>query len=400
MEKTAGSDQGRTRRSVTVLAALMVLQILLPVCVGGQEGPGIRHEEDLPVAALVEVLELELAEVPLTGRVPNLVESPDGRVFVGSSTEILVFEPNGMYRGEIGRRGEGPGEFRSLTGLGMHGDTLWAGDAMSGRLTRFLPDGSLLEIITPPPSVRSVPSLLTLAPDGSVVGNPLSMMMPGSESSPSRAVWWRWGRGEASDAGLAHTLISIDIHNSVMNIEARGGIRPLPQPFVHQELVAVAGTEPYALAARALREEGDGLVVVERLHFDGVRDTAIVVRYDPRRITSEDVDDVVDRMVGALSAARPTAEITRQLRRVIDVPDYHPPLRDLIQGSGGSVWIGREFSGSGRNWLIAQEGAGTVARITLSRDQRPLSPTDGYVWILEPGAFDLPRIVKYRVNAP
>ena len=393
-------ERAQTWRRVTIVTGLFALQILLPVCVGGQQGPGIRHEEDLPVAALVEILELDLAEVPLTGRVPNLVESPDGSVFVGSSTEILVFEPDGTYRGEIGRRGEGPGEFRSLTGLGMHGDTLWAGDAMSGRVTRFRPDGSLLEIITPPPSVRGVPNLLTLAVDGSVVGNPLSMMRPGSSSSLPRTVWWVWSRAEGSEAGVADTLISIEIRNSVMNIDAGGGARPLPQPFVDQESVAVAGTEPYALAARALREEDDGLVVVERLHFDGARDTAIVVRYDPRRITSEDVDDVVDRMGRALSAARPTAEITRQLRRAIDVPDYHPPLRDLVQGSGGSVWIGREFSASGRNWLIAQEGAGTVARITLSRDQRPLSPTDGYVWILEPGAFDLPRIVKYRVNAP
>ncbi len=408
MKKSTGSERIRTRHLGTVVAVPLVLQILVPVSARGQEGRGTRHEDDLPVATLVEVLELDLTEAPIARRVSSLVESPDGTVFVGGSTEVLVFDPDGAYRGEIGRQGDGPGEFRSLTGLGMHGDTLWAGDAMSGRVTRFLPDGSLLEIITPPPAVRGVPSCLTLAADGSVVGNPLSMMSPGASSSSRLTVWWRWDGAEGSDAGVADTLISLDIRNALMDIEARGRTLPLPQPFVEREFVAVAGTEPYALAAHALGEEDDGLIVVERLHFDGARDTAIAVQYRPRRITSEDIDGVVDRMGRVLStpfdapetAARPAPEIARQLRRTIDVPDYHPPLTDLVQGSGGSIWIGRESSASQRNWLIAQEGVGAVARITLADYQRPLSASDGYVWLLEPGAFDLPRIVKYRVDTP
>ena len=408
MKKSTGSERLRTRLQVAVFAVPLVLQVLLPVFARGQEGPESRHEDDLPVATLVEVLELDLTEAPIARRVSSLVESPDGTVFVGGSTEVLVFDPDGAYRGEIGRQGDGPGEFRSLTGLGMHGDTLWAGDAMSGRVTRFLPDGSLLEIITPPPSVRGVPSFLTLAADGSVVGNPLSMMSPGASSSSRLTVWWRWDGAEGSDAGVADTLISLDIRNALMDIEARGRTLPLPQPFVEREFVAVAGTEPYALAAHALGEEDDGLIVVERLHFDGACDTAIAVQYRPRRITSEDIDGVVDRMGRVLStpfdapetAARPAPEIARQLRRTIDVPDYHPPLTDLVQGSGGSIWIGRESSASQRNWLIAQEGVGAVARITLADYQRPLSASDGYVWLLEPGAFDLPRIVKYRVDTP
>ena len=134
---------------MTVVTAPFTLAMLLPAAAVCQEGREIRHEDDLPVATLVEVLELDLSEAPIAGRVSSLVESPDGTVFVGGSTEVLVFDPDGAYRGEIGRQGDGPGEFRSLTGLGMHGDTLWTGDAMSGRVTRFLSDGSLLEIITP-----------------------------------------------------------------------------------------------------------------------------------------------------------------------------------------------------------------------------------------------------------
>ena len=110
---------------------------------------------------------------------------------------------------------------------------------------------------------------------------------------------------------------------------------------------------------------------------------------------------MLSRRPGALvPASRPRLEIARELRRAIRTPEYHPPLTDLVQGTGGSIGIGRESSASRRNWLIAQGGVGAVARITLADYQRPLSASDGYVWLLEPGALDLPRIVKYRLDAP
>ena len=408
MKKIVDKERVRARRRMTAVAVPLVLLILLPVSVRGQEGPESRHEDDLPVATLVEVLELDLSEAPIAGRIPNLVESPDGTVFVGAWTEVLVFDPDGAYRGEIGRQGDGPGEFRSLSGLGMHGDTLWTGDWISGRVTRFLPDGSLLEIITPPPSVRGVPSLLTLAPDGSVVGNPLSFVSPGSPAGSRLAVWWRWRAEEGSGAGVMDTLIATEVRDDMLQVSTGGMMVPRPQPFVEREPVAFGGTESYALAARASAEDEDGFIVVERVQFDGAVDTAVAVRYGPRRITSEDVDRVVDDLGRILSnppgtrdpTSRPRSEIARELRRQIRTPEFHPALTDLVQGSGGSIWIGREAVAFRRHWLIAQEGVGPVAWITLADYQRPLSAGDGYVWLLEPGAFDLRRIVKYRIDIP
>ena len=392
------------------LAVFLVLLVLLPVSTQGQEGREIRHEEELPVATLVEVFELDMTDAPLTGRALHLVEAADGSVFLvgAGTTSVLRFDREGAYQGEIGREGEGPGEFQLVTGLGMHGDTLWAGDAMAGRLTRFLPDGSLLDVITPTSAMRGVPSFLTLALDGSVVGNPLTFMGPGAPSSPRLTVWWRWRAGAGARVGVVDTLIAIEARDDLLQVSTGGMVAPRPQPFVEREPVAFSGTEPYALAARASREDGDGLVVVERRHFGGAVDTAVSVRYRPRRITSEDVDRVVDELGRVLSrrsgatdpASRPHPEIARALRRQIRVPEFHPALTDLVQGAGGSIWIGREAAASRRDWLIAQEGAGPLARISLADYQRPLGATDGYVWLLEPGAFDLPRIVRYRIETP
>ena len=391
---------------VSIVAALLAIQIPAAPALG-QERLEIRHEDDLPVATLEEVFELDLTDAPISRRALHLAELADGRVFVGGATEVLAFDGDGVYQGEIGREGEGPGEFQLLTGLGMHRDTLWAGDAVSGRVSRFLPDGSLLDVITPPPSVRGGPSFLILAADGSVVGNPLSLVRPGAPGSSRLTVWWRWRAEEGSGAGVVDTLIATEVRDDLLQISV-GSMSPRPQPFIEREPVAFGGAESYALAAHASREDDDGLIVVERLHFNGAADTAVAVRYRPRPITSEDVDRVVDELGRMLSrrpgalvpASRPRPEIARELRRAIRTPEYHPPLTDLVQGTGGSIWIGRESSASRRNWLIAQEGVGAVARITLADYQRPLSASDGYVWLLEPGALDLPRIVKYRLDAP
>ena len=394
------------QRSATGLA-LLALCLIPRSAIGTQESAGLRHDEELPVATLAEVFELDMTDAPLTGRARHLVEAPDGSVFLAGAgtTSVLRFDPEGAYRGEIGREGEGPGEFRLVTGLGIHGDTLWVADAVSRRVSRFLPDASLLEAITVPRSVAPMPSFLMFARDGSVVGYPMTFMRPGAPGGSGVTSWWHWPAAEGSEAGAADTLITIET-GAMMNVAVAGRIAPLPQPFAEREPVAFGGTEPYALTVRATREDDDGLIAVERLHFNGERDVAVAVRYRPRRLTPEEVDRVVQRIGRGLSAPvgarepaeRATPEIAARVRDAIHTPDFHPPLTDLFQGTEGAIWIGREATAGRRDWLIAQDGAGPTARINLADYQSPLSAGAGYVWLMEPAAFDLQRIVKYRLE--
>lgn len=113
-----------------------------------------------------------MTDAPLTWARAHLVGAPDGSVFlVGAGTaSALRFDRDGAYQGETGREGEGAGEFQLVTRLGIRGDTLWVADAVPRRVSRFLTDASLLETITVPRSVAPMPSFLTFARDGSVVG--------------------------------------------------------------------------------------------------------------------------------------------------------------------------------------------------------------------------------------
>ncbi len=71
---------------------------------------------------------------------PNLVRLSDGRIVVADldENELLVFDATGHRVGTWGRRGAGPGEFRSLAAIGpAGGDSVWAYDLRSLRTTVF-----------------------------------------------------------------------------------------------------------------------------------------------------------------------------------------------------------------------------------------------------------------------
>ena len=74
----------------------------------------------------------------------------DGAVAVvdRSSAEIRIFDADGRHVRSMGRRGEGPAEFRSVWKLwALPGDTLWAGDYRPWRYNVFTRDGEWVRAV-------------------------------------------------------------------------------------------------------------------------------------------------------------------------------------------------------------------------------------------------------------
>ena len=74
----------------------------------------------------------------------------DGAVAVvdRTSAEIRIFDADGRHVRSMGRRGEGPAEFRSAWKLwALPGDTLWAGDYRPWRYNVFTRDGEWLRAV-------------------------------------------------------------------------------------------------------------------------------------------------------------------------------------------------------------------------------------------------------------
>ena len=113
--------------------------------------------DDLPAGVPLEIEpEAVLSVGVLSGdtlqefdRVRTPFVFPDGRLVVplAGSYDIRIFAPDGGFMERLGGRGEGPGEFVSLSAAWPRGDTIEALDSRARRMTRFLPDGTV-EVIS------------------------------------------------------------------------------------------------------------------------------------------------------------------------------------------------------------------------------------------------------------
>lgn len=109
------------------------------------------------------------APVDISG-VIGAVRLDDGTSVLGEegAARLLYFGADGALKRSVGRRGDGPGEFRLPLFLGRAGDTVWVYDYTQARVTRFDAEGELIDIVnlTPP-----LPSALAFGglPDGSLV---------------------------------------------------------------------------------------------------------------------------------------------------------------------------------------------------------------------------------------
>jgi hypothetical protein len=85
----------------------------------------------------------------LFGSISSVVLAPYGRVVVGDRTNLTVriFDAGGQFLRELGRAGEGPGEFRDVAGVWLTSqETVNVLDLRLRRITRFSIDGDDLSI--------------------------------------------------------------------------------------------------------------------------------------------------------------------------------------------------------------------------------------------------------------
>ena len=146
-------------RLPTLIAAGLVLGT--GACgTGSEEGSAGASLRD---SAGVAIVDNEASDVPFEGGAVHLADlmTPDSsltalpwgvvadpaaeRVYVADATgaRVAVFDASGASVAELGRAGDGPGEFRGVSALTLtRGGTLVALDARRGVLSRWSPDGA------------------------------------------------------------------------------------------------------------------------------------------------------------------------------------------------------------------------------------------------------------------
>jgi hypothetical protein len=363
------------------------------------------HHEDLDAERLQSLVLHEVVRIgsstnPDTGftRVASALWDEDGNIYIVEAAErqIRVYDELGRMRTSIGRRGNGPGEFRSVPRIQVLGDTIWALDRTQQRITLFSRNGRLLEEHAFEPPLVQVPV--------EAVFSGSADMRSGTQVyaaiMPHYALDGRVLSSELIETGGRREAGSVDtgsVRVPRLVFEPSGVIRDSLGWYVRAppHVVAVrtlsAGGKRYVVPPPPLdiplsQLTAVGVITVERTvpskrvaaRFRVTSVTAwgdtvysLAFRYDPLGYPSAVLDSLALSSAWAPWAVpqRPATKVgwweigwqlapegnqqtvaearmaQGRIRARMRYPPFQPPIQELFAGSDGSLWLRREETG-------------------------------------------------------
>jgi hypothetical protein len=300
----------------------------------------------------------------------------DGRLVIANagSFELRFFDARGRLVRSVGRRGDGPGEFRQLTLLrSFSGDSLFTFDGRQLRASVFGPDGELSRSFRMPEAAGFV-VIEDVFPDGGSIAR-VSQGFRSDETST--------GRQRAN----------VDL----LTLDAVGGVvRDLGQ-FPGEESYAlssagsmVVGPLVFGATLQAVAL-GDAVLVgisdeseLRRFGRSGARTAISLPPLGFRRLpaTDDDFRLAVDRYLEDFPPdARPI-----ERRRFDDMPrlDSLPLFAGLRVDASGRAWVLRESHPDDvrRFWTVLDASGVPLARARTPDSGRVLEIGSGYVVVL------------------
>ncbi|UCF20105.1 MAG: hypothetical protein JSU87_01475 [Gemmatimonadota bacterium] len=280
------------------------------------------------------ILEIGVAEGSLEyqfTRIEGALQTPDGRVVVadGGSSEIRFFDPSGQHLFTIGRRGEAPGEYRYIDGLGYGpGDSIWVFDYGTRRFTVLDADGKLVRTLTLGPELSNVGAVGRLA-DGSFV-----VREYWSAAAQSGAIKMGLGRDPAAVAlytgdGDGPDTIGLFLGREVF-IGTEGGRGVMSTPlFARNTSAAVYGSDIWVGEQEAF-EVG---------RYSAETGLQQLIRLPGLDLSVSEQDVEAARQARLASEPEGRREMARAHLAALEVPETRPAYEDLLVDPDGNLWV-------------------------------------------------------------
>jgi len=312
-----------------------------------------------------------------------------GRVYVGEwSGRLVVLNAAGQVERTLGRRGEGPGEFRSTRGVQvLSGDSVMAYDPRLSRVTVFppeteraayvvnlrariggepfevrrFPDGVLVALFRPTFTTsdrdsdlaRRADVLQVLTPEGTLEGEPLL-------SFPSR---------------------------SFLTVRDGGTFHMTPHPFGREGLFALGtGDRIHFAWTDSLR--------VRSYDRSGAQVAEIVGGHAAPRVTDADVNAVLATM----------SDRSRTVYQGVladSLPERWPAVRGLLADEDGRLWVG--LSGADpdtEEWAVFTADGGYLRSVLVPRGLSVRAVRAGVLYAVRTDELDVPEVVSFRLTLP
>jgi hypothetical protein len=294
---------------------------------GGDPGSGGAAPAGTPLeigaAPLLELGAAEGDSASILHRVLTPFLLPGGEVAVPLAADraIRIYAADGRLARTLGRPGQGPGEFVDLSAAWLRGDTVEAYDFRMQRITRFIPGGSVQEVV-----LESVPFGSGPVRGGLAGGWLLRVMVnPDPAARPARS---------RDTLALAHfgrdgrRLGDVTRMAGLARFSTPGG-RTLPEPLSPEGRVALHGDLIFV---------GDTREPVLRV-LDATGDTVRDIRWIPAAGVSP--RDPLRAVLDSVFARTPSERLAdvRQRYRDAPAPDGLSVFWDLIVDDEGFLWV-------------------------------------------------------------
>ncbi len=344
--------------------------------------------------------------------VDDIARAPDGSLYLADHRfpAVLQLEPSGALRRIIGRSGAGPGEFHAVMQVGVRGDSMWALDPGRVRVSLFPTGGQGVITIPFGPMARELPAStlprtraglpLALLPDGGFLVEEAVVSRENPAAGATHALILRTSR----QLEVEDTVASISFAHRAMHFRFREGEAHLNQPFSDDPMAAFSADGQYfALVYRdAAQGSGTGHFTVSLMRNGRTPVYSRQVTYRPRALPARAVDSVIRMFVEPVDPNWPRTPLTADsLRRKLYRPRYFPPVERVIVGQDGVVWlkvVAATGPASRAEWLALGRDGREIARVTTAPSFRLLEADRRTLWGVEGDPFDVPILVKYRVE--
>jgi hypothetical protein len=397
------------------LDRLIVLAVLAASVAGAQQEP--------PLLQVRSGLRID-GERELLTSVGMVRSGPDGTVLLveRGGRRILVFDSTGRRVSEIGRQGQGPGEFQRINAVGMLGDTIWTAELSQYRLMLFHKSGrhlsstvsipSMRQTFTPAPDRNRPPSIsgptwewgppAALFPDGTMLMPATRYIRPSNLADTSRMPIWHTKR----DGTILDTVSLQRSGAPVLIVNAGGASYWITNPLQRFDQFAIAtdgrrlatisttygGANGSSYTVRVMNERGSR--IYER-HFP----------FAPRPVTPRVVDSVARALAEAQLAGRPPTAgrapadveiVTRAIRDSLGASEVFPPVVGARIDRDGSVWLRMAGPSDVQAWVILDPTGIPVGRVQLP-GKSVFHALDNGVWMIEKNDDDVESAVRYTV---
>jgi len=324
-----------------------------------------------------------------------LVPTGAGGVVIGQRQDdaVRLFDSTGASRGTLGRRGEGPGEFRQILSGGLNRDTVWVYDGSLYRLTFFsIATGKYLRgaRVDPgagfPPTVRAV-----FGPD--------SLVFWGNGAPRNGRRERAWLRGQAVQSGLLGSAAVARPFEVIADFPpfgcfARAETAGIGIPHCHRPTEAVSGSgRRVAVLTKPRDAAADGYHVA----IVGTRGDTIYSRsYRPPRFPMN--PQVYQRAVDDLLVKVPaSAKQAASLKAQMPSPSHYPPASFAFFDDGDRLWVGQRLE-KGQYWEVLDPTGRVVGDLRTPEGVALEAAIKGWVWGVETDRDGVESVVRFRLR--